>query len=251
MDPIYIDLKRRANEIIAQYPPVDFHTDYSWATERSSEMLYGNLIVSELLDFVTHHIDDDFGHGLDHSVRVSIDAGALILIDGINLKLSEQEIKRLLLLVQCASLLHDFKRKEINHSIAGAKFAKTFLKSFTLSSDEIRCISQAIRNHEAFKPVIVADMISWELISDSLYDADKFRWGPDNFARTLWDMVDFHNTPISVFVSNFQKGMAFIAKVKSTFRSATGKKYGPLFIDRGILIGEELYRIMRSDFGLY
>jgi hypothetical protein len=251
MDPIYLELKKRANEIIAQYPPPDFHTDYPWATERSSEMLYTNLIVSELLDFVTHHIDDDFGHGIDHSVRVSIDAGAIILIDGISNNLSEKKIKRLLLLVQCASLLHDFKRKEINHSLAGAKFAETFLKTFSLSSEEIRCISLAIRNHEAFRPEVIADTITRQLISDSLYDADKFRWGPDNFARTLWDMVNFQNTPISVFVSNYQKGMAFISKVKSTFRSTTGKKYGPLFIDRGILIGEELYRIMRSEFGLY
>jgi hypothetical protein len=44
-----------------------------------------------------------------------------------------------------------------------------------------RYIVAAIRNHEAFRKILESEDKSARLVSDSLYDADKFRWGPDNF----------------------------------------------------------------------
>jgi hypothetical protein len=214
-------------------------------------MLATHLVVSELRDFVAERIDNDFGHGLDHAVRVTLDAGTLMLVEGKAARLPPKTLTRQLLLVQCAGLLHDIRRKEKNHSASGAEYAEKILKTFTLSDREIADISRAIRNHEAFKTTIEAKTKTGQMVSDCLYDADKFRWGPDNFAQTLWDMVSFHNTPIPLFVSNYPKGMALIAKIRSTFRSITGQKYGPDFIDQGLAIGEELYRIMKTEFGLY
>jgi hypothetical protein len=251
MDPTYHHLKTRTLQIISQLPKPDFYQDFLWATAHSSEVLATHLVVSELRDFVAARIDNDFGHGLDHAVRVTLDAGALILVEGKAAGLPPRILTRQLLLVQCAGLLHDIKRKEKDHSESGAKYAEKVLKTFTLSESEITDISQAIRNHEAFKTTVMAKTKTGQMVSDCLYDADKFRWGPDNFAQTLWDMVSFHNTPIPLFVSNYPKGMALIAKIRSTFRSVTGQKYGPGFIDQGLAIGEELYRIMKTEFGLY
>ena len=75
------------------------------------------------------------------------------------------------------------------------------------------------------------------MLSDCLYDADKFRWGPDNFTHTIWDMVGFINPPLKTFVSHYPKGMALLKKIRGTFRSRTGRRYGPQFIDVGIAIG--------------
>ena len=92
------------------------------------------------------------------------------------------------------------------------------------------------------------DSTAGRLVSDCLYDADKFRWGPDNFSDTLWEMVSFMNPPLSVFVSRYPSGMETLFKIRSTFRSRTGKKYGPQFIDLGLAVGNELYKVIMHHY---
>lgn len=75
-------------------------------------MLATHIVVSELHDFVAERIDNDFGHGLDHAVRVTLDAGALVLVEGKAAGFPPKILTRQLLLVQCAGLLHDIKRKK-------------------------------------------------------------------------------------------------------------------------------------------
>ena len=86
------------------------------------------------------------------------------------------------------------------------------------------------------------------IISNCLYDADKFRWGPDNFAHTIWDMVGFFNPPLKAFIFRYPKGMTLLKKIRGTFRSGSGKQYGPQFIDMGIAIGEELFQEILTQF---
>ena len=80
------------------------------------------------------------------------------------------------------------------------------------------------------------------LISDALYDADKFRWGPDNFTTTLWDMLGYAKINIELFLAGYKKGIEGIKRIKDTFRTKTGKEYGPEFIDLGLKIGDEIYK---------
>ena len=61
-------------------------------------------------------------------------------------------------------------------------------------------------------------------------------------------MVAFLNPSLKRFISHYPEGMALLKKIRSTFRSPTGRRYGPQFIDLGISIGEELYRVILSDF---
>jgi hypothetical protein len=79
------------------------------------------------------------------------------------------------------------------------------------------------------------------MVSDALYDADKFRWGPENFSTTLWIMVTAHNTPLDALHRTFREKMKGIEKIKETFRTGTGKRYGPEFIDQGLVIGNAIY----------
>jgi hypothetical protein len=153
--------------------------------------------------------------------------------------------------VQSAGLLHDIKRKKKDHSKYGATHARNVLENYPFSVEEVDDIYRAIHNHEAFTDNIRIDTPEGALVADCLYDADKFRWGPDNFAYTLWDMISYYNPPLSEFMARYPKGMQGIARIKSTFRTPSGKKYGPQFIDIGLAIGEELYAVIKAEFPDY
>jgi hypothetical protein len=117
-----------------------------------------------------------------------------------------------------------------------------------MKADEIEDVCRAILNHEAFKKNIRIARPEGILVSDCLYDADKFRWGPDNFTDTLWDMISFYNPSLENFMARYPQGMAGLAKIKTTFRTETGKKYGPQFIDLGLAIGKKLYDVIHAEF---
>jgi hypothetical protein len=61
-------------------------------------------------------------------------------------------------------------------------------------------------------------------------------------------MVSFLNPPLETFITHYPKGMKGLERIKQTFRSHAGKRYGPNFIDIGLAIGEELYRVIQKEF---
>lgn len=248
METIYTRIRTRAREIASRFPMPDFYKREADAIASSRKLMEQSRHISDLKAIVTKHLEDDFGHGLQHAVKVSLEAGSLALIEGQRIPLSRQTITRHVLLVQCAGLLHDIRRKKKDHAIKGAVFTKKLLQDFPLSSREVADICLAIQNHEAFKNKIEIDTPAGKLISDCLYDADKFRWGPDNFTDTLWEMVSFLNPPLETFIAHYPKGMKGLEKIKQTFRTKAGKRYGPQFIDIGLSIGEQLYQVILEEF---
>jgi hypothetical protein len=250
MKPIYQRLRKRTLQLSSQLPPSEFHSDFAWASDRSAHTLASHHLVSQLQESIAGIIDDDLGHGLHHTLSVTLDAGILMLVEGKASGLTGRLLDRQMVLAQCAGLLHDVKRKEADHSACGAKFAETLLAPYPLTPSEIHDICLAIRNHEAFKATVDAASDMGQLVSDCLYDADKFQWGPPNFTKTLWDMVAYYDPPVESFVAKFPGGMSRITQIRATFRTSTGRKYGPPIIDQGLAIGNELYRIMKNEFGL-
>jgi hypothetical protein len=250
MPPVYARMRQRARQIVSRFPQPAFYNDFSPLHDISRSFFHTNPVLRNLYAFVSEHLDDDFGHGLDHAVKVTVDAGVLMLIEGKRFGYSRAYTERRVIIVQSAGLLHDIKRKMKHHAAEGADYAHRMLKSFPYSPDEIEDICQAIRNHEAFQPRIHIDTLEGALVSDCLYDADKFRWGPDNFAHTIWDMVSFFNTPLSEFLKHYPQGMEGLTRIKQTFRTQTGKVYGPEFIDLGIAIGEELLNVLQTEFAV-
>lgn len=248
MDAVYARIRQLARRIASHFPIPDFYQDHAWENDLSYNFFEENPVISRLKSFIADRIDNDFGHGMDHVVKVTIDAGTLMYVEGRSAGYTEDVIERKVLLLQCAGLLHDIKRKENDHAVKGAEFAEEILKDYPLTGEEIADIRISIHNHEAFKSTVEAKSAEGALISDCLYDADKFRWGPDNFTHTVWDMISLRNPPLSVFVDHFPKGMEGIAGIKNTFRSKTGQKYGPQFIDMGLAIGNELLEAIRTEF---
>jgi hypothetical protein len=251
MQPIYHQIRQRARQIILCHPVPDFYHDHSLDHEASRQYFDSDLVIKKLLSFVAETLEDDFGHGLMHAVKVSHDAGTLMVIEAHNSGYSENRLSRLVCLVQAAGLLHDIKRKKKDHSSHAAAHAGKLLKKYPFSTEEIKNICAAIQNHEAFKDPVRADSPEGTLISNCLYDADKFRWGPDNFHDTLWDMVSYFNPPLAKFIDGYPLGMEKLKTIKTTFRTATGKIYGPQFIDLGLAIGEELFGVIKSEFSGY
>jgi hypothetical protein len=109
-------------------------------------------------------------------------------------------------------------------------------------------IVRAIANHEAFVEPEKIDSPVGQMISDALYDADKFRWGPDNFTQTLWQMLRSSGARIAPLIRRFPKGMEGISAIKETFRTETGKIYGPEFIELGLKIGAKVHQFLLERF---
>jgi hypothetical protein len=238
---IYLRWRERARGMVARLPAATFYRREADAVAASRALLDGDPLVRGLHDRVAARLEDDFGHGLAHATKVALDAGALVHIEARTVE-SPDRLGHRIRIVQCAGLLHDLARKQPDHAETGAAEAAALLRGFPIADADARDICSAIRNHEAFKEPVRLDTRSGALLSDCLYDADKFRWGPDNFTDTLWAMVAFSRPPVERFLRQYPSGMERLARIRSTFRTPAGRRYGPEFIDLGLAVGEALYR---------
>ena len=248
MEPVYVRIREKARQISSRCPQQAFYNDFSPENKFALKIFETDAVINQLRTFVSDHLDDDFGHGIKHAVKVALDAGTLAFIESKSNGYSEIEARRLVVIAQSAGLLHDIKRKEKNHAAKGAIYSKEIIKSHPFTESEKDTIAIAIHNHQAFKKTMAANNVSGQLISDCLYDADKFRWGPDNFIDTVWDMVTYFHTPLAEFVSLYPRAMQSLIRIKKTFRTHTGKIYGPRFIDTGLAIGHELFKEVQKEY---
>jgi len=242
-------LKATARRVASELPALPFVMDFPQELAASEKELDS----STFLQACQKHIRSDrenLGHGLFHAVSVARDAGALMRVEAHRSGRTPEQTDRLAFLVQVAALLHDVRRKEKSHALAGAVEVEKILKPTGLPEAERARIVTAVRNHEAFKPTEDPADEDGQLISDVLYDADKFRWGPDNFTHTVWQMMESSGGPsLDGLHRRFLQNLDYIRRVKSTFRSDTGKVYGPAFVDRGIEIGKVIYRELSRMLG--
>jgi hypothetical protein len=231
-----IDLSRT---IAVEVGAPRFYLERGREVALSRELFTAETLIAEGLRMVAER-GACLGHGLTHIEKVAVDSGALILIEEEG-KTSDDRVRRLVLLAHLAGILHDISRTESEHATRGAEEAGRLLTAFPLRSDECVSITEAIRNHEAFRPCRQTSSPAAQLLSDVLYDADKFRWGPDNFTETLWAMLAYRGVPLQTLLFRFPHGLEGIRKIRDSFRTPTGREYGPDFIDRGLTIGERIY----------
>jgi len=242
-DPIYPVLKAKASNVARQIGPPSFYRAHKKELEKS--LL--SFSESEVLVKCRSYLDESKmhpAHGIRHGEMVAIEAGAILQIESSAGDRDQGRTEELMLCAQIAGLFHDIKRSEEDHTTKGEIEAGKILEDFDLDERYKRYITAAIRNHEAFREVLSSEDEEAKLISDSLYDADKFRWGPDNFTTTLWLIMECSGTPAEALYRNFLKKMKGVRRIKETFRTKTGKRFGPEFIDLGIEIGNEIYREM-------
>ena len=222
-------------------PPI-FYSEKKREVDRSRRLFRSSPLVNKCLDLVKER-KDGIGHGIVHVRKVAIDAGAISLVE-ISTTHTGPEDRRIVLLAHVAGVLHDIRRLEKDHARLSADEAGKLLARFDLPKREVEAITGAIGNHEAFQPAAPLEDPLARFLSDALYDADKFRWGPDNFTDMIWDMVEYRKASLDAVLKRFMKGMEGIERIRDTFRTVTGKTYGPDFIDRGIEIGMKFYTVM-------
>lgn len=243
----YREARILAAEIAETFSKPKFYKDLRRERELSFHMLHSDPIL-ERSRLIVRERDEHFGHGLRHSEKVATDAGIIVQNESSRIGNYPSGTKRAILLVQLAGLLHDIKRRMPNHAHQGALAAAKILSDLPLEDFERGWIVNSIENHEAFVEPTPLESAEGQLLSDALYDADKFRWGPDNFTETLWDMILPDAVPIRLLLSHFPKGMDGVKRIAGTFRTETGKKYGPEFIDIGLAIGYKLYEELMKRF---
>jgi len=238
-------LQARAYEIARTLPKPAFYHAHAPAVHQADETLR----TYDLIRKCHAYLDEsklECAHGLCHCEAVARDAGAIVLVEGARRAMGGNEIMPLFIAAIIAGLLHDIKRREDDHAVLGSLEAEAILKTLKVDERSRTYITYAIRNHEAFKTTCDLDDAEGCMVSDALYDADKFRWGPENFTGTLWLMVNAHETPIASLHKTFREKMKGIERIKDTFRTDTGKQYGPEFIDQGIQIGNAIYMEMSA-----
>ncbi len=231
--------RKLAKKIAATHAAPRFNSEMKREREVSRKMLDSHPLILESRAIAEKN-DEDFGHGLRHLLKVATDAGTIVQNELARMRIPATQIERTIFLVLLASVLHDIKRRVPNHAYESAKEASKILAGFPLETHEKEWIVLSIQNHEAFTEPTPIGSPEGQLLSDALYDADKFRWGPDNFTDTLWEMISPEHVPIRALLAHFHKGMEGIKRIATTFRSRTGVEYGPEFIEIGIAIGNEL-----------
>ena len=216
-----------------------FYREQKVPIDESYRLFENNSMVATCIEILTATANIS-GHGLVHARKVAVDTGAIILIEDRSSGEGEN-LTRLVSLAHIAGILHDIKRSSKDHARLGAEAAGNILTRFDLTDTERAAVVGSIRNHEAFQPATSLINPDAQLLSDALYDADKFRWGPDNFTEMLWDIVTTRDVSMHTLLSYFPSGLQSLEKIRDTFRTATGQKYGPGFIDLGLKIGDTLY----------
>lgn len=248
MNEIICKLQREAERIAARHPLPEFYTRFKAPIAISKRLFYNSPGVQRLRATVQPFYREELGHGLYHCTRVSIDCAALIHIETGGDRMKPPAVERMMIVGIYAGLLHDICRNVPNHAECGARESERILSSFSVSKNEIDCISNAIRNHEAFAPAAPAGRQWAQLVSDCLYDADKFRWGADTFTHTLWCMADHQELTPQALIAKFPWGMSGTIGIMDTFRTPTGRQYGPEIIETGMEIGKEIYRYLLQNY---
>lgn len=243
----YREAQRISEEIAAALEPPRFYREKAKEVKLSLDLLQLDPLVAKALDLIAYR-ENHLGHGLSHVRKVAIDAGALVLIEG-EAVMEGEILRRQVTLAHLAGILHDIRRAEKQHALRGAEEVARIIIDFDLNAMERESVVKAIGNHEAFRPHQPLANPRAQLISDALYDADKFRWGPDNFTETVWMMVAPFKIPLATLIDHFLPSLRGIERIKDTFRTETGREYGPDFIDRGLELGMKLYEELKQRCG--
>jgi hypothetical protein len=242
---VYQKLQDTALKIARTLPRPAFYGEHTTLISLAEEVLKTH----ELIRKCRTYLDEsqlECAHGICHCEAVARDAGTIVLVEGRRRGITQSVIEPLFTAAIIAGLLHDIKRREQDHAVRGSIEAENILKALGVDERYRSYITYAIRNHEAFKATCDLDDEGGCMVSDALYDADKFRWGPENFTGTLWLMVEANHTSPEALHKTFKEKMIGIERIKETFRTATGKRYGPEFIDQGVMIGNAIYEEMSA-----
>ena len=242
-DKVFALLLKESKNLAAQNPP-DFYNDFYSQYRVCKDFFFTSTLIErckkDLLPFFNNAPD----HGLEHAKKVALDAGTLVLVEERGWDI--QHTKRMSKLALMAGLLHDICHHEPDHASRGADVARHLIRTYPLDEEEKNMVAFAIRNHEVFQPEIKRENHSYQIVSNALYDADKFRWGQDNLATALWELCASDPRCLQETLAIFPEAIRTIHSISTTFRTGTGRHYGPQFIRQGLAIGTHIHQCLQT-----
>lgn len=238
MKQILVQMKKEAQAMARELPTPGFYRDYAPEVSMARELFFEHPLMNRLQEDALPFLYDEYGHGIQHAKKVAIDAAALVLVEASDR--SPEKLRRLTLLAGICGVLHDSCRLEDDHARRGAELARTVLSGYPLSPGELDLAARSIACHEAFSDWTPPEDGDERILAGCLYDADKFRWGPDNFSTTLWEICDYEDWTLEEVLERFPGGMDITRRVAGTFRTDTGCKYGPELIELGLDMGKTI-----------
>lgn len=245
MDKTLSDYRRRARQIAAELETPGFQVEAANALLRADETFFDEPIILRLREDMIPLIYDDHGLGIEHAKRVSIDAGAIVLVEAVR-DADKDRARRLSLLAMLAGLLHDTERLEPDEGRRAADVARAVLADYPLTDTEREIVAAAIAAHPALIAPDIADP-DMALVAAALYDADVFRWGPDFFVTALWELCDYDEMENAQALDCLDTAPNAVAARRGTFRTAVGQRHGPQLLD----IGLDLARRIRPELDVF
>jgi len=234
-------MRDEAAAIAARMQRPSFYSLCGRELSASRTRFFAEPLVARLTEDVSPFLADAYGHGMGHARAVAVEAGAIVLAEA-----APGASRRLLLLAHLAGLVHDVARLEEDHAAAGAERARAILQDYPLEEAEVARVVHAVAAHEAFGNRPESPDPDAGLLAGALYDADKFRWGPDTFLTTLWEICAYREWPPAEILARFPAGVERVRQVAETFRTGTGQAFGPEFIEIGLAIAGRLYQLLRE-----
>jgi len=244
MDPRIIDLKRRARELAARRPQNAFALDCAEELGHASTLFFEHPLMQRLQSDALGFLNEPCGIGVEHGKRVAIDAAALALAEPTGL--DPEERRRLALLAEMAGLLHDAMRFEEDHAEKGADLCLRLLGGYPLSPEERLLVAQAVALHETALPLSGDGPEPARLLSGVVHDADSFRFGPDIFSATVWELCDCDEWTLEDIARAFPEGPKRAASLVKGFRTEQGRRYGPALIAEGLSLAPEYTRLFEQ-----
>ena len=244
MNETLVRMKRETKALLKRRALPGFYNECARELQCARTTFFDHPLIHRLREDVIPFLYDDYGYGVEHAKKVAMEGSAIVLHQSLNI--DPPLARHHALLTQMAGLLHDICRLEDDHAAHGAEMAEILLADYPLGPTDIKRIAFAIRDHETVgKPCETEDSVA-RLMADAIYDAEKFRWGPDNFSTTLWKICDYNETPVAEIVRRFPEGIAKIQETPPTFRTPLGRTYGPKFIELGLDVGHDLHELLKK-----
>ena len=91
MKEIYFQLRQRARAIVAGLPLPEFYTKFPEEITASENLFASTPVLVKIKKKIIPMLENDFGHGVLHSVLVCRDAGAIVMIEMQN-HLTDQDV---------------------------------------------------------------------------------------------------------------------------------------------------------------
>jgi hypothetical protein len=186
------------------------------------------------------------GHGYEHLEDVALRAVLIAEKECTEKNIDGAHQKLIIIATLLAGFLHDIERHlgfGEDHMIEGAKIAVDILQKSNIDRAVTDVVATVVRNHDHmdFRPENNSNP-DMEIVYGCVFDADHFRYGLER-EDTFWQMKAKRGATPQEVIHDYQ----FLPAYAHAWKSAYGKKVGPLYIEFGLAIAKHVENVFTED----